>query len=307
MKEITIISGKGGTGKTTVTAALASVVKNAVFCDNDVDAADLHLIFNPEINESHNFSSGYKATIKPELCTNCGKCEQLCRFNAIHLSSQGHYNINHMQCEGCRLCERICPSNAIYSELNLNNSWYVSTTRFGTLVHAKMGPGEENSGKLVSQIRKRSRELALEQGAKYIINDGPPGIGCAAISSLSGTDAALIVIEPTKSGLHDAERLVNLIQSFNIDAFAIVNKFDINRDFTHLIVKYLAKLNIEVLGLLPFDNTIVNAMIEEKTAIEYNSNSNTAKQIIKIWERLQYKLQKQNNKVTVGANNIAQT
>lgn len=286
MKEITVLSGKGGTGKTTLTAALATVAKSTVFCDNDVDAADLHLIFHPEIHEQNAFSSGWKATINEEICTQCGICVDYCRFDAIHDNGDGVLRVNALQCEGCRLCERVCPSGAISSKENLNNFWYVSSTRFGTLVHAKMGPGEENSGRLVSQVRKRAKEIANQTNAQYVLNDGPPGIGCAAISSLSGTDQVLLVMEPSKSGLHDAQRLIELIKSFNIKASAVINKYDINLELTDEIEKFLEASAIPLLAKIPFDKQMVEAMIEGKTIVEYRPNSVIAETMQHVWKML---------------------
>lgn len=286
MKEITILSGKGGAGKTTITAALASLAKNTVFCDNDVDAADLHLIFKPEMLVKHEFSSGSIAKIEQDSCTNCGLCESSCRFDAIHTNNEGFPEVNPFQCEGCRLCERICPANAISTHENFNNHWFVSDTRFGTLVHAKMGPGEENSGKLVSRIRDKAREIASEQSADFILNDGPPGIGCSAISSVTGTDAVLLVIEPTVSGLHDAKRLTEMVKSFNIPMIAIINKYDINNDASSLVETFLNGNNIPVLGRIPFDTALVESMINEQTIIEFNSENPVSKELDKVWKQI---------------------
>lgn len=286
MREITILSGKGGTGKTSIAAALGSIAKATVFCDCDVDAADLHLIFHPDIKEKHTFFSSFLMTIDQDICSLCNTCVENCRFDAIHPNNTGGLSINPFQCESCRLCERVCPAQAISSERKNNNFWFVSKTRFGTMVHAKMGAGEENSGKLVTQVRSRAKEIALESQSKFIINDGPPGIGCATISSLSGTNTVLIVIEPTKSGLHDAKRLVELIRSFNIEAYAIINKYDINKDASLTIEDYLKAVDIPLIARLPFDKEMVEAMIHEKTIIEYNPNSEISKKIIMAWETL---------------------
>ncbi|NBC82956.1 MAG: P-loop NTPase [Bacteroidetes bacterium] len=284
MKEITILSGKGGTGKTSITAALASIANNEVYCDNDVDASDLHLIFHPDIQETHTFTSGWKMTIEPEKCTECNICIDYCRFDAIHKNATENLEINHFQCEGCRLCERICPVQAIYSFENSNHCWYVSASRFGNLVHACMEPGEENSGKLVTQLRKRGRELAMEKQARVIINDGPPGIGCASISSLAGTDCVLIVTESSISGLHDVQRLIELVQSFHIEMYVIINKYDLNNEMALAIEKYLESINIPVIARLPFMKDMVAAINEGKSIIEYKPESSITKTMQDIWE-----------------------
>jgi len=286
MLELTILSGKGGTGKTSITAALASIASNAVLCDNDVDAADLHLILHPDIKEEHSFSSGWKAIIDPGKCNQCGLCISHCRFDAIH-DTKNQLEVNPFQCEGCRLCERICPEQAIRSEQNKNNYWYVSDTRFGPMVHAKMGPGEENSGKLVSQVRKKAKEIALITQKDFIINDGPPGIGCAAISSLTGTDLALVVIEPSKSSLHDADRLIKLIESFKIPACALINKYDLNLELSRNIEAYLKTKNIPLLTKIPFDKAMVQAMINGKTIIEHEPESKPSIEIKRLWHKIQ--------------------
>jgi MinD superfamily P-loop ATPase len=286
MQEITILSGKGGAGKTSVAAAIASLAKNAVFCDNDVDAADLHLIFNPEILEEHEFSSGGKAVIDPEKCSVCGLCEEHCRFNAIHPGVSGIPEVNPFQCEGCRLCERICPEQAITTVQYYNNKWFVSETRFGPLVHARMGAGEENSGRLVTEIRKRAHEIAVNTSAEFIINDGPPGIGCPVIASVTGTGKVLLVIEPSLSGLHDSKRLLELVQSFRIPVFAVINKYDINPEITAQTEQFLHKNSIPLIGKIPFDTRLVDAMVAEQSLIEFASDSESGQEFKSIWEKL---------------------
>lgn len=287
MKEITVISGKGGTGKTSITAALASVAWNAVFCDSDVDAADLHLIFQPHIVEEHSFSGGWKAIIDSSKCKGCNACLDHCRFDAIHTNGSGQLQINLHQCEGCRLCERICPAGAITSERSSNNFWYVSESRFGKLVHAHMGPGEENSGKLVTQVRKRAAEIALQMKSSFILSDGPPGIGCPVISSLAGTNTALIVTEPSKSGLHDTRRLVELIRSFQIKSCAVINKYDINHEMTKEIESYLNQKQIPLLAKIPFDKQMTEALIRGQTIVEYKPHSEISILIQHIWKNLE--------------------
>ncbi|MDB4335179.1 4Fe-4S binding protein [bacterium] len=286
MREITILSGKGGTGKTTITAALASVAENAVYCDNDVDASDLHLLFKPTIQEIHNFSSGWAVSIDSEKCTSCNLCAEYCRFDAIHQMDDGKVFINSLQCEGCRLCERVCPNDAITSIENTNNHWYISTSRFGTLVHAEMGPGEENSGKLVSMVRKKAKQIGLASNHKFIINDGPPGIGCATIASLSGTNRVLLVIEPTKSGLHDAVRLVKLISTFSIETYAVINKFDINTEVVKEIEIFLNENKIPLLAQIPFSEKMVESMTLGQTIVEYQPESEITEIVKKVWEKL---------------------
>jgi MinD superfamily P-loop ATPase len=286
MKEITILSGKGGTGKTSITAAIASMAKKTVFCDNDVDAADLHLLLKPDVKEEHTFYSGWDVNIDPGKCAGCGLCKRYCRFDAIHATKGHAYSINPYQCEGCLLCERICPAQAITSRQNSNNYWYVSDTRFGPLVHAKMGPGEENSGKLVTQVRKKAKEIARKNQADYIINDGPPGIGCAAIASITGTDEVLIIVEPTKSGLHDAQRLVELVRSFNIPVKAVINKNDINKEVANEIQDYFKRNKIQVIGSIPFDHSMTESMVRELTITEYQPESGLSQNIRHIWKAI---------------------
>lgn len=284
MKEITILSGKGGTGKTSVTAALVSVAKNAVFCDCDVDAADLHLLMDPKVKHSYSYNSGLTALIDKEKCTACGICLQNCRFEAITRDEKGDFSINPYQCEGCRLCERLCPEIAIRTEKNENNHWFISDTRFGTFIHARMGPGEENSGKLVAKLRKKAKETALEENLDFIINDGPPGLGCPVISALTGTDIVLMVIEPSRSGFHDAKRLLSLLKSFDVKIYALINKLDLNYPLSTEIEEYLKQNSVELFPGIPFDDGFTEAMVEGKTITEYRQDSRISRAISLIWE-----------------------
>jgi MinD superfamily P-loop ATPase len=285
MKEITILSGKGGAGKTSIMAALATTAGNAVLCDNDVSAANLHLLLQPEVQERHNFTGSLDVTINGDICTACGLCKQYCRFGAIEPDG-GKYSINPFECEGCLLCYKICPVDAITVSNNDNSHWYVSNTRFGKLVHAKLGIGAENSGKLVTQVRNRAREIATADNAAFILNDGPPGIGCSAISSITGTDMVVLVIEPSKTGVHDALRLLELVISFNIHTAVIINKFDINPQITESIESLMREKNIRVIARLPFDKSVVQAMTNGKTLSEYQPESIISSEITKAWDVL---------------------
>jgi len=286
IQEITVLSGKGGTGKTSITAALAAIAQNAVFSDCDVDAADLHLLLAPAVRETHSFNSGSFASIDPDKCNSCGICMDACRFEAISQPDDGLFVVDPYLCEGCRLCERLCPVDAITSITNNNNRWYVSDTRFGPMVHAQMAAGEENSGKLVSTVRQRARAIAKEQSLETIINDGPPGIGCPVIASLTGVQKVLLVVEPSKSGIHDLERVAALCQKFNIPTFALINKQDLNSEMTQLAEEVLDELNIPLLGKLNFDEGFVKAMIEGKTIVEYAPESEISNMLKKCLEAL---------------------
>jgi MinD superfamily P-loop ATPase len=281
MRQIVIISGKGGTGKTVLTAAFASLTKNAVFADCDVDAADLHLLLQPEVLERNEFKSGLTAIIDEKICERCGKCIEVCRFDAIN----ENFFVDSISCEGCAFCSYICPVQAIKMEENISGEWFVSETRFGPMVHARLGIAEENSGKLVSLVREKAKEVAIEKGRDLIIIDGSPGIGCPVIASLSGVDYAIVVTEPTISGLHDAERVIEVTRHFNIPVRFVVNKYDLNTDMTGKIESFCKNNNIEVLGRIPFDKSIVNAMVEGKTITEYKDGK-AKDDIIRIWEKL---------------------
>lgn len=281
MKQIVVISGKGGTGKTVVTGSFAALAKKHVMVDCDVDAADLHILLSPEIRERHTFKSGKTAVIDRELCTNCGKCRELCRFDAI----TSEFKVDPVACEGCCFCSFICPVDAISMEENTTGEWYVSDTRFGALVHAKLGIAEENSGKLVSLVRNKAKELAEKDGLDWVIIDGSPGIGCPVIASISGVDTALIVTEPTMSGLHDADRVIRVARYFKVPVKLVINKFDLNEDTSRKIEDYCAKNNVEVCGKIPFDKDVVKAMVEKSSVVEF-SDGKAAVEIKKIWEVL---------------------
>lgn len=281
MKQIVVISGKGGTGKTVITASLAALARNKVIVDCDVDAADLHLLLQPTIKERHEFRSGKTAIIDRELCLQCGKCVEVCRFNAI----KPDYTVESFSCEGCALCSRVCPARAIRMAENQAGEWFVSDTRYGPFVHAKLGIAEENSGKLVAKIRQIARDIAKRDHLDYVIIDGPPGIGCPVIASLTGVDQALIVTEPTLSGLHDAQRVIDVARHFNVSVSLVINKYDLNPEMTGQIENYCGEAGIPVIGKIAFDRAVVEAMVAGKTIVEY-SNSAIKSELMKIWEEL---------------------
>jgi MinD superfamily P-loop ATPase len=275
MREITVISGKGGTGKTTIVAALASLAKNAVFADCDVDAADLHLIMSPEIRQTTGFSGGKQAFILTEKCTSCGKCKELCRFDAVNYSIENGFIINPISCEGCKVCVEFCPVDAIEFRDTINGEWFISDTRFGTLVHAKLGIAQENSGKLVSLIRKEAKRIAEEQDRDLIIADGSPGIGCPVIASITGADLIVLVTEPTISAMHDLDRVIELIGHFKIPALVCINKFDINLKISKEIETNASRSDINVAAVIPYDAVMTKAQIAGQNIIEYANNAIT--------------------------------
>ncbi len=289
MKELVIISGKGGTGKTSVTAAFASLAQNAVIADCDVDAADMHIILEPRVIHSEDFIGGKEAVIDKNKCMSCGRCAKYCRFGAVSFDGPGNdlaaktYRIDPMSCEGCKVCVEICPVNAIDFVEAVNGQWFISETRFGPMVHARLGYGEENSGKLVSLIRQKAKKIATEQNAELIIVDGSPGTGCPVISSISSCDMVLVITEPTLSGMHDLKRVLELTEHFNIPAAAAINKADINEDISGQIEKFADEKKIPILGRIAYDRAFTLAQIEKKTITEYSENS-AAQSVKKLWQ-----------------------
>ena len=265
MKELLVISGKGGTGKTTIVGSLAVLVKNKVLADCDVDAADLHLLLQPEIEETHEFYGLPKAVIDSEVCTRCGRCLEVCRFGAVTAAFQ----IDPLACEGCQVCYHQCPAGAISLAEHRSGHWYVSKTPYGTLVHAALGIAEENSGKLVTQVRKHSRKLAVDEKADYILTDGPPGVGCPVIASLGDIDMALIVTEPTVAGQHDLERVLALTDHFRVPATVCINKFDLELSKTRELEEYCRQRSVPVVGLIPFRPEVNQAVVQGQPVVEY--------------------------------------
>ena len=283
MKELVVISGKGGTGKTSLTGAFASLASDRVLCDADVDAADLHLLMAPPILERHDFQSGGVAYIDRALCTECGICREKCRWNAI----TDEYEVDDIDCEGCGVCTWMCPAEAIVLRDKICGEWFISDTRFGPMVHARLGIAEENSGKLVTLVRQRAKTLAEEKGLSLLITDGPPGIGCPVIASIGGATAVLIVAEPTVSGFHDMERVAQLAAHFRVPALLCVNKCDLNMEQTQAIETKALEQGITVLDRIPFDPIVTHAMVQGRTISEYNGSSPAAQAIRQIWSNIE--------------------
>ena len=274
MKEIVIISGKGGTGKTSITASFAYLGgQDVIVADCDVDAADMHLLMQPDFANGEDFYSGEIAKIHTDNCTQCGKCAEVCCFDAISVL-EGMHTVDPLSCEGCGYCARICPTGTI-ENISMNvGKWYVSGIKTGSMmVHAKLGIGADNSGKLVAKVKNEAKHLAEETGKEYIIVDGSPGVGCPVVSSLSGASFVILVTEPSLSGLHDLKRVYELVKKFKLKAGCIINKFDINRKVTGEIEAFLKEENILHIANLPYDETFTKAMTFGQTIVEYDTNA----------------------------------
>jgi len=281
MKQLTVISGKGGTGKTSITAAFASLANNAVFADCDVDAADLHLIFRPEIKKTSIFQGLKIADIDKDKCIDCKKCFESCKFDAIN----NNIELIKESCEGCGVCAYICPVDAIKMIDRDSGFAYISESRFGPVAHANLKTAEEASGKLVTVVRENAKKLAEEKNKDLVIIDGPPGIGCPVIASLTGVDLVLVVTEPTLSAIHDLERILSVANHFKISAVVCINKYDINLENTKKIEQYCKTNNISVVGKLPYDKKITQAMVHQKNIIEF-SDGKLSQDIKDMWSKL---------------------
>lgn len=286
--ELVVISGKGGTGKTSLTASFAVLAGNAVLADCDVDAADLHLILTPKELERHEFRSGHQAAIRKADCVGCGICLEYCRFNAIGMARDGNslptFTVDPISCEGCGVCVRFCPVKAVDFPERICGEWMVSDTRCGIMVHARLGLAAENSGRLVSIVRREARRIAEEQGNGLIIVDGPPGIGCPVISSLTGASQVLVVSEPTVSGEHDLERVLALTRHFSIPTAVCVNKWDINPEMAERIEKMAHGAGARVAGRIRYDSAVTTAQLLELAAVETDAPS--AEDIRRVWDNL---------------------
>jgi MinD superfamily P-loop ATPase len=281
MKQIVVISGKGGTGKTVLTASLASLSMNKVMVDCDVDAADLHLLLKPEIKERHEFRSGVTARIDKDICQECGECISVCRFDAI----SEDFRVDAVSCEGCTICSYVCPAGAVVLEENVSGEWFVSETKYGPFVHAKLGIAEENSGKLVCKVREAAKAIAEQEKLDYVIIDGPPGIGCPVIASLSGVDLALIVTEPTLSGMHDMERVAQVSKHFGVSTKVVINKYDLNPKNSETIKQICEQADIEVIALLPFSRQVSESIVQGIPLVEFTRDG-IAGDIAMLWERI---------------------
>jgi len=282
MKQITVLSGKGGTGKTTITASFAVLAKNAVVADCDVDAPDLHILLHPRIVKTQEFKGSKLAAIDESKCVKCDLCREKCRFDAI----TENFKVDSFSCEGCGVCTIVCPANAITLTERISGHAYISKTRYGFMAHAMLSPGEANSGKLVTLVRQNAKVLAEKEDSDLIMIDGPPGIGCPVIASVTGVDVGLVVTEPTMSGIHDLKRALQLLKHFNVPPFVCVNMYDVNRDNTEKILSFCKENSIEIAGRIPFNPKVTEAMVNGKTVIEYSPESDVAKEIENMWRKI---------------------
>ncbi len=291
VKELAVLSGKGGTGKTSLVASFAALAANSVLADGDVDAADLHLLAAPRIVRREPFIGGNQAVIDPSLCTGCGLCEDLCRFEAIYTNGPGDLSwaalphIDPLACEGCGVCAWFCPAAAIQMEPMVNGEWFISETRFGPMVHARLGAAQENSGKLVSLVRTTAKQIAMERGLDLVLIDGSPGVGCPVIASVTGAGMALIATEPTPSGLHDMERVAELTAHFHVPTALCVNKWDLNPSMSDLIESWALERGMSLAGRVRYSRAASRAQIEGKTIVEY-AGDGLAEDIRRVWEAL---------------------
>jgi MinD superfamily P-loop ATPase len=292
MKELVVISGKGGTGKTSFVASYAALARSVVVVDCDVDAPDLHLVLAPEIRSREEFVGGKLARVKAGHCTACGKCEELCRFDAIYYDGPGNgrigrtFRVDRLACEGCGVCVDYCAEGAIEFAPAVAGQWFISETRCGPLVHARLGVAAENSGKLVTQIRRAAQQVAAKHRLGLILCDGPPGIGCPVIASLTGASLALLIVEPTASGLHDFERIAKLVAQLGVPAMLSVNKADLNAEVADRLESAARAMGIEPVGRVPYDPEVTRAQIAARSVVEVSQGA-AAQAIRRIWHQVQ--------------------
>lgn len=294
-RQLVVLSGKGGTGKTSVVAALAALATSKVLADCDVDAADLHLVLDPDCRHAEPFFSGKEARTVPERCSACGLCLEHCRFDAIRMSTHNGgrsiYEVDSTACEGCGLCARVCTAGAVEMTDAERGEWFISDTRHGPLVHARLNVGGENSGKLVTAVRDQALALATEAGARLVLVDGPPGIGCPVIASVTGADLVLVVTEPSVSGVHDLQRAAELIEGFGLPLAVCINKADLNQDMALRIREVSHAGGWPVVGELDYDLAVVRAQVDGKSIVEYGG-SVVADQIRDMWDLLEDTVEK---------------
>ncbi len=308
MKQLVILSGKGGTGKTSLAAAFAHLAREgtsplrAVLADADVDAANLELVLQPHLLEQHEFMGGSKAVIDPAKCEGCGVCEQVCRFDAVNphpspppLAGEG-YRVDPIACDGCAACVYQCPTQAIHMEPQLAGHWFRSDCRYGPLFHAALLPAHENSGKLVTLVKQQARLLGLDEGYQAVIVDGPPGIGCPVISAAAGADLAIIVAEPTAAGIHDMRRALETTAHFRVKSLVCINKADIYPAGAEQIDTYCCEHGIEMVGRIPFDATVTEAMVHGEPVTAYRPDALASRAIVEIWQRVAAHLNHPGNK-----------
>lgn len=293
MRELVVVSGKGGTGKTSLVASFAALAENKVLVDCDVDAADLHLVLDPMIKHREDFSGGKIARILDERCTSCGRCQEVCRFGAVvqggEAAGRESFSIDPVDCEGCAVCVWNCPEEAIVFEEVINGEWFVSETRYGPMVHARLGIAEENSGKLVTRVRSQAKRIAEEGGRGLVIVDGSPGIGCPVIASITGADLVLVVTEPTLSGKHDMERVAELTRHFGISTMVCVNKWDLYPPVAEEIEQDALQRGMKVAGRVRYDRAVTKAQVVKTSVVEYTGGAIT-EEIKSVWRHVLYEL-----------------
>jgi len=286
MKQLTVISGKGGTGKTTLVGSFAVLAENKVIADCDVDAPDLHLLLQPELVRKQEFKGLKVAVLDKSLCIECGTCAETCRFNAIDVTEDATYRVNPARCEGCGACVFTCPQEALALQERVSGYAFVSTTKYGPMVHAQLNIAEEASGKLVTVVRELAREVAEQEGRDLILIDGAPGIGCPVIASLTGVDLALIVTEPTLSGLHDLDRILEVTRHFGINSVVCINKYDLNERNSERITAFCRDRGVEIAGTIPYDPVVTEAMVAGLPVVEFSKGA-VSSAIEAIWEHIQ--------------------